>query len=234
MGKMIGIAGAAGMGKTTFAFSLAQNLAKNGVGCLYVSFENSALSLARKAQKGYGNLFYHIATLPEPEHITATVRDAALQADSAIQVIFFDYLQLVGTNNFKNKNDAQCYIARQMKALSATLNLSIVCLSQLNRASGGIPNLSELKDSNGVSESADIVLGITSLQLREKQSAAADPSRATAQERKSEFAKAPDFTVSILKHRDSCAVMGQDIPLKATLTKDGGLSFEEKTDKDKG
>lgn len=91
-----------------------------------------------------------------------------LKRQHDIQLIIVDYLQLMtlaptGLEN-KNANREQevAGISRALKALAKELNLPVLALSQLSRAvetRGGAkrPQLSDLRDSGGVEQDADIV-----------------------------------------------------------------------------
>lgn len=85
-----------------------------------------------------------------------------------IKLLVVDYLQLIsGQSNVKNvhnKNREQevSLIARELKILAKTLEIPIVCLSQLNRAvesrSEPKPKLSDLRESGSIEQDADCVL----------------------------------------------------------------------------
>ena len=85
-----------------------------------------------------------------------------------IKLLVIDYLQLIsGQVNHKkvdNKNREQeiSLIARELKILAKTLEIPIVCLSQLNRAvesrSEPKPKLSDLRESGSIEQDADCVL----------------------------------------------------------------------------
>jgi len=79
-------------------------------------------------------------------------------------VIFVDYLQLMTAPGEKIDNRVQVVseISRGLKALAKELACPVVALSQLNRAVEGrhshIPVLSDLRESGGLEQDADIVL----------------------------------------------------------------------------
>jgi replicative DNA helicase len=91
-----------------------------------------------------------------------------LKRQHDIQLVIVDYLQLMtlapaGLEN-KNANREQevAGISRALKALAKELNVPVIALSQLSRAvetRGGAkrPQLSDLRDSGGVEQDADIV-----------------------------------------------------------------------------
>ena len=78
-------------------------------------------------------------------------------------VIFIDYLQLIEhRERGQNREQEISYISRQLKLLAKSLNVPVICLSQLSRAvetRGGVkkPMLSDLRDSGSIEQDADIV-----------------------------------------------------------------------------
>ena len=84
---------------------------------------------------------------------------------NSLDVLFIDYLGLVEPESNKNRNREQevSAMSRGLKLLAMELNIPIVVLAQLNRASdlrGGHskPRLSDLRDSGSIEQDADVVL----------------------------------------------------------------------------
>jgi replicative DNA helicase len=97
------------------------------------------------------------------QDISAKAR--ALVRRHNIKLLVLDYIQLCGTTS-KGSNDKRHHaieeISRGLKTLAKQLDITILTLSQLSRASesrsGGKPLLSDLKESGAIEEDADIVI----------------------------------------------------------------------------
>ena len=88
-----------------------------------------------------------------------------LQLEHGLDLIIIDYLQLMqGTGRSDNRVEIVSEISRSLKGLARELNIPILALSQLNRATesreGQIPRLSDLRESGSIEQDADIVLFI--------------------------------------------------------------------------
>jgi len=89
---------------------------------------------------------------------------------SNLGLIVIDYLQLMqsagGSVKYSNENRTQAVsdMSRMMKIMAKELNVPVICLSQLNRASVSRadkrPALSDLRESGAIEQDADIVLGL--------------------------------------------------------------------------
>lgn len=79
-----------------------------------------------------------------------------------LDLIVVDYLQLMAGDG-ANRNAEIEGISRGLKALAKELGVAILCLAQLNRRvedRGGMPKLSDLRDSGAIEQDADAVLFI--------------------------------------------------------------------------
>ncbi len=81
-----------------------------------------------------------------------------------IRCIMIDYLQLmsIGTQRVESRQQEITTISRYIKALARELNVPVVVLSQLNRASEGReghrPRMSDLRESGSIEQDADVVM----------------------------------------------------------------------------
>lgn len=91
-----------------------------------------------------------------------------LKSNGGLDLVVIDYLQLMnGENPSKNgsgnREQEISYISRSLKGLAKELEVPVIALSQLSRATeqrGGskIPQLSDLRESGSIEQDADIVI----------------------------------------------------------------------------
>lgn len=80
--------------------------------------------------------------------------------EKKVDCVIVDYLQYLkdplerGTTN----NDRVGNITRNLKRLAMKLKCPVIALSQVNRQSSGIPEVSNLRDSGNIEQDADIIL----------------------------------------------------------------------------
>ena len=198
------IAARPSMGKTAFVLNIAQYAAIEGnVPTAIFSLEMSTASLLMRmlASEGYvdaqrlrsgaltaqdaSNLAKAAALLGQapvwiddtPGLTVLELRSRArrLKSQADIKLIIVDYLQLVnGPANSENRQQEVSMISRSLKALAKELNVPVLALSQLSRASeqrGGEnrkPQLSDLRDSGAIEQDADVVLFIYRPEMNER------------------------------------------------------------------
>ena len=79
-----------------------------------------------------------------------------------IELIALDYLQLMECpGKADNRQQEIATISRGVKALARELNVPVLCLSQLNRASESeqrLPRTSDLRESGSIEQDADVVM----------------------------------------------------------------------------
>ena len=105
-----------------------------------------------------------------------------LKAEHGLGLVVVDYLQLVsGAGRVENRQQEIAAISRSMKGLAKELSVPVIALSQLSRAPEARtekrPQLSDLRESGGLEQDADIVMFI----FREEEYKATDENRGIAE-----------------------------------------------------
>lgn len=176
-----------GVGKTAFALNIARNVSK-GHKTLFFSLEMSKLQLMqrlvcmesdlllskmrernfnkwdwKKVLDGADSLQDLNLFVDDTSFITISdIRAKAILCQD-IELIVIDYLQLISSEKkFSNRVSEVSEMTRRLKVLAKELDIPILCLSQLSRASeqrtDHRPMLSDLRDSGSIEQDADIVL----------------------------------------------------------------------------
>jgi len=88
-----------------------------------------------------------------------------LKLEHGLDLVIVDYLQLMqGRGRFDNRTQEISNISRSLKGLAKELNVPVVALSQLSRATesrgGHRPQLSDLRESGALEQDADLVVFI--------------------------------------------------------------------------
>ncbi len=191
---LIIIAGRPSMGKTAFALNIAQYAAlEMGVPVAIFSLEMAREQLAtrmlasearvdsQRLRKGFlgetdwPKLTTAAGRLSEaPIYIDDSgsanimeIRTKArrLQIEKGLGLLIIDYLQLMeGRGQAEGRVQEVSEISRSLKAIARELNIPVIALSQLSRASEArvpaIPKLSDLRESGSIEQDADVVLFI--------------------------------------------------------------------------
>ncbi len=192
-GELVVIGARPGMGKSQFIINLCTNIAKAEIPCGFISLEFSAFLLANRFLSNVSGVSNHkiitkqfgqdeknklinsaetINNLPiyvHDKHISSISnileRCKQLVEENKVQIIFIDYLQLIGNYNRRyNRETELALITRELKKLTKELNVAIVVTSQLSRQvenrPGGSkrPQLSDLRESGAIEQDADKVL----------------------------------------------------------------------------
>ncbi|MGN1051082.1 MAG: replicative DNA helicase, partial [Acutalibacteraceae bacterium] len=186
---LIILAARPGMGKTSFALNIACNVAKrNNRKIAFFSLEMTKEQLAsrllsmearvsgNKLRSGKLNddewtrivssgdvLSNTELYLDDTPGITVPAMKAKLRRLKNVDLVIVDYLQLMSSaRRIDNKVQEISEITRTLKILAKELNVPVICLSQLSRASEQRPDkkplLSDLRDSGSIEQDADIVL----------------------------------------------------------------------------
>lgn len=192
--ELVVVAARPSMGKTAFALNIATNAAHAGFGVAIFSLEMSKDSLVQRMlcaearvdsqalRRGMlrdgdypklGQAAGILQTCPvwfddTPALTILEMRSKArrLKSENDVQMIVVDYLQLMRSPEYaENRVQEISDISRSLKGLARELEVPVVALSQLSRASeqrGGDrhPLLSDLRDSGAIEQDADQVVFI--------------------------------------------------------------------------
>ena len=123
-----------------------------------------------------------------------------LKAESGLDLLILDYLQLVSGGGGGNDNRQQeiSTISRGLKALAKELDIPVIALSQLSRApeqrtGDHRPQLSDLRESGSIEQDADLVAFI----FREEMYKATDENKGVAELRIGKQRNGPTGTVKL-------------------------------------
>lgn len=183
------IAARPGMGKTSLVLALARNAVAPSA---FFSLEMSELQLTQRLvvmESEVDSNRYKSATLGNGEIDTLEVHRKSMQSlpiyiddtpamsvidlrakarrmkqQYGIGLLIVDYLQLMTTGRKERGNREQeiSFISRMLKVIAKELEIPVICLSQLSRASEARPDkkpiLSDLRESGAIEQDADIVM----------------------------------------------------------------------------
>jgi replicative DNA helicase len=192
-GALVLLAARPSMGKTSFALNVAHYAATHGTTVGLFSLEMSKEELlmrlvssvgridGHRLQSGYVNQsdYDRISdAFTTVAHSRLFVDDSPgvgvldmrgkarrLKARAGLDLVIVDYLQLMQLDRAENRNVAVAEASRALKLMARELEVPVVALSQLSRATeqrGGDkkPMLSDLRDSGALEQDADVVLFI--------------------------------------------------------------------------
>ena len=191
-GDLIYLASRPGMGKTSLAMNIAASVAKRGNQVAVFSLEMPTEQLIRRLLSGeayvdskrmrtgrldksdWQKLAAAISSMSKAElyiddNSMATVADMNAECRKLpnLGLVVIDYLQLMSSaagTTAENRQQTVSEISRMLKIMAKELNVPVLCLSQLSRAStkreDKRPNLSDLRESGSLEQDADVVLGI--------------------------------------------------------------------------
>lgn len=187
---LIIIAARPSMGKTALALNMAQYAAKNGNTVGVFSLEMSAEQLvsrllcsearvdAHRLRTGYLNreewarladalrrlceTQVFIDDTPGASVLEMRAKSRRLKAEHGLDLLIIDYLQLMsGRGRIESRQQEVSQISRDLKGLAKELDIPVISLSQLSRAtetrSDHRPQLSDLRESGSIEQDADVV-----------------------------------------------------------------------------
>jgi len=191
-GEMVIVAARPSMGKTAFAMNVMEHISADedrhatAVFSLEMSKQQLAQRMlcsrggidAHKLRKGLlssdeysklANVVGELAKAPiwvddspglTPLDLRAKARRLKMQHD--IKCIMIDYMQLMDNPGPESRQQQISEISRGIKAVARELNVPVICLSQLNRASEGRdghrPRMSDLRESGSIEQDADVIM----------------------------------------------------------------------------
>lgn len=184
------IAARPGLGKTSIALNIAENISKKGVITYFCSLEMSKKQLGNRLISSRTNIDSHrirsgwlesedfqkiVIAMDELSKLkllidtqSKTVQDIEIKAyelkeKQNIGLIIIDYLQLLKSKNkFNIREQEVAEISRKLKLLSRDLNIPVIALCQLNRESLKRirPTNADLRESGSLEQDADNIIFI--------------------------------------------------------------------------
>jgi replicative DNA helicase len=189
-GEMIIVAARPSMGKTAFAMNIIEHVSADSLlPCAVFSLEMSKQQLAQRMLCSRGQIDAHklrkgMLQSHEYAHLANVVGELAkapiwvddspgltildlrakarrLKMQHDIKLIMIDYMQLMDNPGVESRQQQISEISRGIKAVARELNVPVICLSQLNRASEGRdghrPRMSDLRESGSIEQDADVI-----------------------------------------------------------------------------
>ncbi len=190
-GEMIIVAARPSMGKTAMAMNMVEAVAANHrLPCAVFSLEMSKQQLAQrmlcsraaidaqKVRKGMlsAQEFQELAAVvvelskapiwvddsPGLTILELRAKARRLKRQHDIKLIMIDYMQLMDNPGPESRQQQISEISRGIKAVARELNIPVIALSQLNRASEGRdghrPRMSDLRESGSIEQDADVIM----------------------------------------------------------------------------
>ena len=190
-GELIIVAARPSMGKTAIAMNMVEAVAANHrLPCAVFSLEMSKQQLAQRmlcsraaidAQKVRKGLlsaeeFQKLAAVvvelskapiwvddsPGLTVLELRAKARRLKRQHDIKLIMVDYMQLMDNPGPESRQQQISEISRGMKAVARELDIPVIALSQLNRASEGRdghrPRMSDLRESGSIEQDADVIM----------------------------------------------------------------------------
>jgi replicative DNA helicase len=189
-GEMIIVAARPSMGKTAFSMNIIEHIAADAMlPCAVFSLEMSKQQLAQRMLCSRGEIDAHklrkgMLQAHEYAHLANVVGELAkapifvddtpgltpldlrakarrLKAQHDVKCIMIDYMQLMDNPGPDSRQQQISEISRGIKAVARELEIPVIALSQLNRASEGRdghrPRMSDLRESGSIEQDADVI-----------------------------------------------------------------------------
>lgn len=176
-----------GVGKTTLALQIAENISRKDKNILFLSLEMSDTQIIQKMIARIGNVqSYRMrrGTLEDSdwEKIANTAEELSklkfntnsnirniqelevlarkLKNKDKLDLLIIDYIQLLrNKEKFSSREQEVADISRRLKLLSLELDIPIIALCQLNRnATNSEPGLADLRESGSLEQDADNII----------------------------------------------------------------------------
>ena len=164
-GDLVVLSGISGQGKTTLGQTLTYNLCKQGLPCLWFSYEVSIEHLHRKFVEMGIEKFYHTYvpqknTTGELRWVKAKIREGIIKHGT--KFVFIDHLDFLLPTNL-NTSDSQSVmlknIATELKSLAIELKVVIFTMAHLKKLPNDKePDMQDIGYSAGIFQLADYVV----------------------------------------------------------------------------
>ena len=182
-GNQIILAARPSMGKTALALAICLRLLRTMCGVLFVSYEMTAAEIIERLLAMVSGIplddfqrmrnaiqdaareidqfpFYVDDSQPNVNQLCASIR---LASRKGVRLVVVDYLQLVPPEDSRAMREVQvASVSRKLKQVGLSCGVTVLALSQLNRAvenrDNPRPRLSDLRESGAIEQDADIVL----------------------------------------------------------------------------
>ncbi|HYF40322.1 MAG TPA: replicative DNA helicase [Gemmatimonadales bacterium] len=233
--ELVIVAARPSMGKTAFCLNIATQAAVDGFGVAVFSLEMSKEALVQRmlcAEARVDSQAVRRGTLRDPD-FTRLARAAGilqscpvwiddspaltllemrskarrLKVENDVRLIVVDYLQLMRSPEYsENRVQEISDISRSLKGLARELDIPVIALSQLSRASeqrGGErrPILSDLRDSGAIEQDADVVLFIHRPEMYQKEDSEGNSLEGIAEVIVGKHRNGPTGTVNLYFHK---------------------------------
>jgi replicative DNA helicase len=233
--ELIIVAARPSMGKTAFCLNIATQAAVDGFGVAVFSLEMSKEALVQRmlcAEARVDSQAVRRGTLKDPD-FTRLARAAGilqscpvwiddspaltllemrskarrLKVENDVRLIVVDYLQLMRSPEYsENRVQEISDISRSLKGLARELDIPVIALSQLSRASeqrGGErrPILSDLRDSGAIEQDADVVIFIHRPEMYQKEDSEGNSLQGIAEVIVGKHRNGPTGTVDLYFHK---------------------------------